>query len=136
MVATEAIAAVVAVMAPMKVIVTHQRARPMDRQRRLRARPANRTVTRSDPMLNLKVVSWSLATTALVSYLVCVSYGIATPESLHMHAFLEQVLPGFTWLTGWGFVAGLVESFLYGAYAGMVYVPIYNFFQRRWGAGS
>ena len=82
-------------------------------------------------MLNIKVVSWSLATTTLISFLVCVSYGLATPASLHMHAFLEQVLPGFKWLTLQGFLIGLVESFLYGAYAGLVYVPVYNFFARR-----
>ncbi len=82
-------------------------------------------------MLNIKVVSWALATTALISFLVCVSYGLAVPDSLHMHGFLEQVLPGFKWLTLQGFFIGLVESFLYGAYAGLVYVPIYNFFARR-----
>ena len=82
-------------------------------------------------MLNIKVVSWALATTTSISFLVCVSYGLATPESLHMHAFLEQVLPGFKWLTLQGFFIGLVESFLYGAYAGLVYVPVYNFFARR-----
>ena len=84
-------------------------------------------------MLNIKVGSWSLATTTLISFLVCVSYGLATPASLHMHAFLEQVLPGFKWLTLQGFFVGLVESFLYGAYAGLVYVPVYNFFVRRFG---
>lgn len=83
-------------------------------------------------MLNMKIVSWSLATATLISYLVCVIYGLATPESLHMHGFLEQVLPGFKWLTWPAFFIGLVESFLYGAYAGMLYVPIYNFFKRRW----
>jgi len=31
-----------------------------------------------------------------------------------------------------GFLVGLTKSFLYGAYAGLVYVPIYNFLQRRW----
>ena len=45
----------------------------------------------------------------------------------------EQVLPGFKWLTLQGFFVGLVESFLYGAYAGLVYVPVYNFFVRRFG---
>ena len=82
-------------------------------------------------MLNIKVVSWTLATTTAISFVVCVAYGLATPETLHMHAFLEQVLPGFKWLTLLGFVIGLIESFLYGVYAGMVYVPIYNFFARR-----
>ena len=83
-------------------------------------------------MLNIKVVSWALAAASSFSYLVCLSYGLATPQSLHMHAFLEQILPGFKWLTWQGFLIGLVESFLYGAYAGMVYVPIYNLLKRRW----
>ncbi|MCW5641477.1 MAG: hypothetical protein KIT63_05220 [Rhodoferax sp.] len=86
-------------------------------------------------MLHMKVVSWALGITTLISYLVCVAYGLATPASLHMTGFLEQVLPGFKWLTWSGFLIGLVESFLYGVYAGMVYVPVYNFFKRRWDNG-
>ena len=82
-------------------------------------------------MLNIKVVSWALATTTLISFVVCVIYGLVTPETLHMHAFLELVRPGFKWLTLPGFLIGLVESFLFGAYAGLVYVPVYNFFARR-----
>lgn len=54
------------------------------------------------------------------------------PPSLHMAPFLETVLPAFKWLTVAGFFLGLIESFLYGAYAGLVFVPIYNFLARRW----
>lgn len=86
-------------------------------------------------MLNMKVVSWALGVTSLISFLVCVGYGLATPASPHMTGFLEQVLPGFKWLTWPGFFIGLIESFLYGVYAGMVYVPVYNFFKRRWDNG-
>lgn len=46
----------------------------------------------------------------------------------------EQVLPAFKWLTWWGFLLGLAESFLYGAYAGLVFCPLYNLLHRRWGA--
>jgi uncharacterized protein DUF5676 len=53
--------------------------------------------------------------------------------SLHMAPFLEMVLPAFKWLTFGGFCLGLIESFLYGVYAGLVFVPIYNFLARRWG---
>ena len=49
-----------------------------------------------------------------------------------MHALLLQVLPGFEWFSWRGFLVGLIESFLYGAYAGLVYVPIYNFLHRKW----
>jgi len=87
-------------------------------------------------MLNWKIVSWSLGSWAAVSFVVCVVWGLVTPEAAHMHAFLEQILPSFKWLTGWGFVLGLVESFLFGFYAGVVYVPIQNFFTRRWAGHS
>jgi len=84
-------------------------------------------------MLNWKIVCWSLGLSASLSYVICVLWGLVTPEALHMHAFLEQVLPGFKWLTWWGFLVGLIESFLWGFYLGIIYVPIYNFFTKRWG---
>ena len=84
-------------------------------------------------MLNIKVVSWSLGIFAAVSFVLCVIYGLIVPPSLHMHQFLEAVLPAFKWLTVWGFFLGLIESFLYGVYAGLVFSFIYNFITRRWG---
>ncbi len=87
-------------------------------------------------MLKLKVVSWSLGLWASISFILCVAWGLVTPEGLHMHVFLEQILPGFKWLTWWGFLLGLVESFLFGGYAGLVFVPIYNAVNRRWGGPS
>jgi hypothetical protein len=82
-------------------------------------------------MLNVKVVTWALGTFTAMSFVLCVLYGLVLPGG-HMREFLELVLPAFRWLTLPGFVLGLVESFLYGAYAGIVYAPVYNFFQRRW----
>lgn len=85
-------------------------------------------------MLSVKIVSWSLGLFTAVSFVFCVLYGLLVPERLHgMSAFLEMMLPAFRWLTFWGFVLGLVESFLYGVYVGLVFVPIYNFIDRRWG---
>lgn len=83
-------------------------------------------------MLNTKVVAWSLGLFGAVTFLVCITYGLIVPERLHMSGWLEQVLPGFQWLTFPGFLLGLVESFLYGVYAGLVYSPIYNALHRRW----
>ena len=85
-------------------------------------------------MLNIKIVSWSLGIFTAISFVLCVIYGLIVPQSLHAYQFLEAVLPAFKWLTlRWGFCLGLVESFLYGVYAGLVFVPIYNFIWRRWG---
>ena len=84
-------------------------------------------------MLNIKIVAWALGLSGAVSFVVCVLWGLVTPQSVHMHEFLEQFLPGFTWLTWWGFLLGLVESFLFGVYAAIVYVPIYNWLTKRFG---
>lgn len=84
-------------------------------------------------ILKWKVVSSALGLWAAVSFVLCVIWGLVTPESLHMHQFLELVLPAFKWLTWWGFLLGLVESFLWGFYTGIVFVPIYNALKRRWG---
>ena len=85
-------------------------------------------------LLKIKVVSWSLGIFFSISYVLCVLYGLIVSERLHgMRTFLEMVLPAFRWLTFGGFVLGLLETFLYGAYIGMVFVPIYNFIHKRWG---
>ena len=84
-------------------------------------------------MLNIKVVSWSLGIFTAISFVLCVVYGLIVPQSAHMPEVLEMALPGFKWLTFGGFCLGLLESFLYGVYAGLVFVPIYNLLTRRWG---
>jgi len=86
-------------------------------------------------MLNTKLVSLALGIFTAVSFALCVIYGLLTPQSLHMHTFLEQVLPAFRWLSIWSFLLGLVESFLFGIYAGLVFCPIYNWLNRRFGSG-
>ena len=83
--------------------------------------------------LNWKVVTWSLGLFGAVTFVVCVVYGLIVPKALHSVQFLEMVLPGFHWLSLGAFVLGLVESFLYGAYTGLVFVPIYNTVARRVG---
>lgn len=82
-------------------------------------------------MLDTRVVTWALGIWGAITFFLCVLYGLITPESLHMRPFLEQVLPGFRWLTWPGFLLGLAESFFYGVYAGLTYCPIYNLLRRR-----
>lgn len=83
-------------------------------------------------MLNIKVVSWSLGIFIAISFIICVVFGLIVPGNLHgMVSFLESVLPAFKWLTFGSFILGLVESFLYGIYIGLVFVPIYNFINRQ-----
>lgn len=82
-------------------------------------------------MIDVRTTTWALSTFTTVSFLLCVLYGMLVPDSLHMRAFLETVLPAFRWLTVGSFFWGLAESFLWGAYIGLVFVPIYNAFSSR-----
>jgi hypothetical protein len=83
--------------------------------------------------LNIRIVSWSLGIFTAFTFIFCVLYGLVVPEKLHgMAELLEMILPAFKWLTFGGFLLGLIESFLYGVYIGIVFVPIYNFINRKW----
>lgn len=82
-------------------------------------------------MLNVKRLAWTLGLFGAVTFVICVLYGLIAPASLHMTGFLEQMLPGFQWLTLAGFAIGLVESFLYGAYAGLTIGWIHNALAAR-----
>ena len=83
--------------------------------------------------LDWRVMGWSLALFTAVSYVLCVAYGLIAPRGLHATQLLEFALPGFKWLTLGSFFLGLVEAFLYGVYVGLVFTPIYNTVQRRFG---
>lgn len=82
-------------------------------------------------MLRIKTVSLALGLTFAISFIVCVLWGLLLPESMHMHQFLELVLPGFKWLSAGGAILGVIESFLFGAYFGLVFVSIYNVLNRN-----
>ena len=82
-------------------------------------------------MLRIKTVSLALGLTFVISFVVCVLWGLLLPEPVHMHQFLQIVLPGFTWISTSSAILGLIESFLFGVYFGLIYVPIYNFLNRK-----
>lgn len=84
-------------------------------------------------MLNLRLTTWAAALFTTLSYLLCVVYGLVTPESIHMHQFLEIVLPAFEWIGVGSFLLGLAESFLWGVYLGGGFALIHNALYRRWG---
>lgn len=45
----------------------------------------------------------------------------------------RMVLPGFRWLSAESFLIGLVESFILGAYIGVVFTTLHNWTVRRLG---
>jgi hypothetical protein len=71
----------------------------------------------------------SLAAFLAISYLACLAFALVVPDR-GLHGPWLQFFAGFSW-TWQGIVIGLVESFGYGLFAGLVFAPIYNFFNDR-----
>ena len=84
-------------------------------------------------MLNWKVVTQSLSSFTAITYTLCVAYGLVVPAAVHSSWLLEAVLPGFKWISVASFLLGLVETALYGAWAGVLYSALYNYFAQRAG---
>lgn len=83
-------------------------------------------------MLNIKVWAMSLGCWMAATFTICVLGGVIAPGLPIPHRTLELLLPGFTWISVGSFVLRLVETFLYGLYAGLLFVLLHNLFARRW----
>jgi phosphotransferase system glucose/maltose/N-acetylglucosamine-specific IIC component len=90
--------------------------------------------------LSIKVVGLSLSALFAVTYLVAVAYcivaaalgpssGMMTSSSMMGNA-MQAMLPGFGWQVA-GFVIGLVLTIIYAFYIAVIFVPVYNYLQRR-----
>src|SRR6187397_1242348 len=73
----------------------------------------------------------SLGTFLLIGVLACLALSLVVPDR-GLHQAWLQFLPGFSW-TPQGILLGLVEAFAYGLVSGIVYAPIYNWFDVRGG---
>ncbi|MBH0065075.1 DUF5676 family membrane protein [Psychrobacter sp. SZ93C1] len=80
--------------------------------------------------LRIGPVGNSFSLFLLISYLLCIGFGLLAPEQISMHEAWAPLLPGFEWLTWSGFLIGFVESYLYGWYFAIVFVPLYRWFAK------
>jgi len=77
--------------------------------------------------LNIRVVGLSLGSFLSITFILCVVYDLIFPEAKMYQSWI-RLLPGFEWLTLKSFFLGIVESFFYGVYIALVFVPLYNLF--------
>ncbi len=64
-----------------------------------------------------------------ISYTLCVICCLLFPGH-QLYLDWQKWLPGFSWLSWPSFFLGLVESYAYGWYFALIWVPLYNFFLR------
>jgi hypothetical protein len=79
--------------------------------------------------LDWRVVGLATGSFLVVSYVFCVAYDLVFDQ--RMYESWLKLLPGFSWLSWQSFLLGLAETFIYGIYFSLVFVPLYNYFQSR-----
>jgi hypothetical protein len=80
----------------------------------------------------MKITSVGLTLTIFlaVTLTLCMVWGLIAPLSLHMHAAWEPLLPEFEWSLS-GYLIGLAWIVVYSWYTALVFVPIYNVFNKK-----
>ena len=85
--------------------------------------------------LSLSAVGNATSLFLAITFVLCVAFDVLFPHYAMYEAW-QRLLPGFRGL-GWGsFFVGLVESYGYGWYLALVWVPLYNVFAVRGTGGG
>lgn len=80
--------------------------------------------------LPIMPLGWALSLFLALTYVVCVVFDLIF-SGYAMYEVWSGLLPGFIWLTPVGFIIGLVESFLYGWYAALIFGGLFNAISGR-----
>lgn len=75
----------------------------------------------------IKPLGISLSLFLVISYVLCVLYGLLMPGPA-LHHELFELLPGFVWITWPSFFVGMVWSVATAWYIALVFAPLYNYF--------
>ena len=80
--------------------------------------------------ISLIAVGHATSLLLAITFTLCVVFDLLFPDMAMFQVWLK-LLPGFEWLSWPSFLLGLVESWGYGWYFTLIWVPIYNFFAAR-----
>ena len=73
----------------------------------------------------------TLAAFFVITYVLCIVYGLAFADQGFHRTLMPMLLPGFSWLSWPAFFIGLAWSFVFGWYVAAVFAPLFNFFVGR-----
>jgi 2TM family of unknown function (DUF5676) len=65
-----------------------------------------------------------------ISFTLCVVFDLIFPQH-QMYPAWQKLLPGFEWISFGSYVLGLIESYAYGWYFTLIWVPLYNVIASR-----
>jgi hypothetical protein len=82
--------------------------------------------------VSLKAVGHATSLFLAITFVLCVAFDLLFPAHAMFQTW-QKLLPGFHWITWGSFFLGLIESYGYGWYFALIWVPIYNVFALRGG---
>lgn len=65
-----------------------------------------------------------------ITFALCVGFDFLFPSHAMYQAW-QKLLPGFEWISWRSFLLGLAESYGYGWYITLIWVPLYNVFAGK-----
>lgn len=77
--------------------------------------------------ISLTAVGHATSLFLAITFTLCVAFDLLFPAHA-MYESWQKLLPGFEWISWQSYFLGLVESYGYGWYFALVWVPIYNAF--------
>lgn len=80
--------------------------------------------------LLLKAFGHATSIFLVTTFVLCIAFDRLFPAHA-MYQTWQRLLPGFVWISWKSFFLGLVESYGYGWYATLIWVPLYNVFAAR-----
>jgi len=75
--------------------------------------------------VSLVAVGHATSMVLAISFTLCVGFDILFPQYAMFESW-QKLLPGFEWISWSSFFLGLIESYGYGWYFSLIWVPIYN----------
>ncbi len=80
--------------------------------------------------ISLVAVGHATSILLATTFALCVGFDLLLPDHA-MYSVWQKLLPGFTGINWSSFFIGLIESYGYGWYIALIWVPIYNVFVSR-----
>lgn len=77
--------------------------------------------------ISLRAAGLATSLFLALAFVLCVVFDLLVPSQAMYHVWLG-LLPGFRWLTWGTFLLGLAESYGYGWFIALIWVPLYNVF--------
>ena len=75
--------------------------------------------------LSLSAIGHATSLFLLITFILCVGFDFIFPDHAMYEAW-QKLLPGFKWISWESFFLGMLETYSYGWYFALIWVPIYN----------